>query len=149
MAGKSMDMKDLVLSTLSYLEKSADEDSIAKAEATSKSAPTIKEIPTQQLEESQIEELKSKIDSKETEVAQEIQPQENTMYENDKEELLRFMTTLRERILVLFEGLQSPNNRNIEAKIDLILNFLEYQLSLIDNKIEEINAKEYEAKRYS
>lgn len=35
----------------------------------------------------------------------------------------KFLNALQERILVLFEGLQSPNNRNIENKVDMILNF--------------------------
>lgn len=46
----------------------------------------------------------------------------------------RFLNALQERILVLFEGLQSPNNRNIETKVDMILNFLEYTLAIIDEK---------------
>ena len=48
----------------------------------------------------------------------------------------RFLEGLRERILVMFEGMQSPNNRAAEAKIDLILNFFEWQLSLIDERLE-------------
>ncbi|MBN2896365.1 MAG: hypothetical protein JXK05_10815 [Campylobacterales bacterium] len=50
----------------------------------------------------------------------------------------RFLENLRERLLVLFEGFQSPNNKNIEAKVDLTLNFLEYLLSTIDTRIEKI-----------
>ena len=46
----------------------------------------------------------------------------------------RFLNALQETILVLFEGLQSPNNRNIETKVDMILNFLEYTLAIIDEK---------------
>lgn len=46
----------------------------------------------------------------------------------------RFLNSLQERILVLFEGLQSPNNRNIENKVDMILNFLEFTLAIIDEK---------------
>ena len=46
----------------------------------------------------------------------------------------RFLNALQERILVLFKGLQSPNNRNIETKVDMILNFLEYTLAIIDEK---------------
>ncbi|MCI5968861.1 CiaD-like domain-containing protein [Helicobacter sp.] len=46
----------------------------------------------------------------------------------------KFLNALQERILVLFEGLQSPNNRNIENKVDMILNFLEYTLAIIDEK---------------
>lgn len=49
-----------------------------------------------------------------------------------------FLLSTRERLLVLFEGFQAPNNTNIEAKIDLTLNFLEYMLASIDNRIETI-----------
>ena len=48
----------------------------------------------------------------------------------------QFLKDLRERILVLFEGFQSPNNANIEAKVDLTLNFLEHLLAKIDKKME-------------
>ncbi len=53
-----------------------------------------------------------------------------------KEEM--FLLSTRERLLVLFEGFQAPNNKNIEAKIDLTLNFLEYMLASIDNRIDEM-----------
>ena len=51
----------------------------------------------------------------------------------------QFYMNLRERILVLFEGFQSPNNKNIEAKIDLTLNFLEYLLATIDEQLEHMD----------
>ena len=49
-----------------------------------------------------------------------------------------FLLSTRERLLVLFEGFQAPNNTNIEAKIDLTLNFLEYILASIDSRIDEM-----------
>ena len=52
----------------------------------------------------------------------------------------QFYVNLRERILVLFEGFQSPNNKNIEAKIDLTLNFLEYLLATIDEQLEQMDS---------
>lgn len=58
------------------------------------------------------------------------------------EELLedecRYLESVKERLLVLFEGFQSPNNTHIEAKVDLTLNFLEYLLATIDGRIENI-----------
>lgn len=57
------------------------------------------------------------------------------------EEELRFLTSLRERVLVLFEGIQSPNNKNIEAKADLMLNFFEYQLAIIDERIDQLSSR--------
>lgn len=53
----------------------------------------------------------------------------------DHSDELIFLQRLRERLLVLFEGFQSPNNRNIEAKVDLTLNFLEFLLSALDERI--------------
>ena len=50
-----------------------------------------------------------------------------------------FYSHIRERILVLFEGFQSPNNKNIESKIELTLNFLEYLLATIDEELEKLD----------
>jgi CiaD-like protein len=49
-----------------------------------------------------------------------------------------FLNSLKERLLVLFEGFQAPNNTNIEAKVDMTLNFLEYALATIDLRAEEL-----------
>jgi len=49
-----------------------------------------------------------------------------------------FLENMKERIHVLFEGFQSPNNANIEAKVDLTLNFLEFLLSSIETRLKEI-----------
>jgi hypothetical protein len=50
----------------------------------------------------------------------------------------RYLQNIKERLLVLFEGFQSPNNSQIEAKVDLTLNFLEYLLSTIETRLEKI-----------
>ena len=63
-----------------------------------------------------------------------------TSYLHTKEE--QFLKNLRERILVLFEGFKSPNTQNIEAKLDLTLNFLEYLLATIDETLKSIESKE-------
>ena len=60
--------------------------------------------------------------------------------ESTHESQKQFYLNLRERILVLFEGFQSPNNKNIEAKIDLMLNFLEYLLATIDEQLEQMDS---------
>jgi len=46
-----------------------------------------------------------------------------------------FLENIKERLLVLFEGLQSPNTQNLETKLDVTLNFLEYLLVKIDEKL--------------
>ncbi len=54
------------------------------------------------------------------------------------EDECRFLESVKERLLVLFEGFQSPNNTHIDAKVDLTLNFLEYLLATIDSRVENL-----------
>lgn len=54
----------------------------------------------------------------------------------------RYLESVKERLLVLFEGFQSPNNTKIEAKVDLTLNFLEYLLASIDTRLDTIKKSE-------
>ena len=65
-----------------------------------------------------------------------VQEESHSLSSSHNEEL--FLNNMKERIHVLFEGFQSPNNANIEAKVDLTLNFLEYLLSSIETRLKEI-----------
>jgi hypothetical protein len=80
------------------------------------------------------------MDIKETilETIQELE-QESILVEEEKKDNCdkEFLEKIRERLLVLFEGLQSPNTQNLETKLDVTLNFLEYLLTKIEEKINE------------
>ena len=56
--------------------------------------------------------------------------------ESNSDSELLYLNSIKERLLVLFEGFQAPNNTNIEAKVDMTLNFLEYTLATIDSRVE-------------
>ncbi len=58
--------------------------------------------------------------------------------ERDISDEAKYLESIKERLLVLFEGFQSPNNVEIEAKVDLTLNFLEYLLSTIDSRLDKL-----------
>jgi len=47
-----------------------------------------------------------------------------------------FLITLKEKILVLFEGLQSNEIIELDKKVDLIINFLEFILAEIDKRLD-------------
>jgi hypothetical protein len=100
MDGKTMELKDIILSTLAELEEPK-----TNVEVEKEVEKSFKEEPSLKKEESPLVDL--------------------------------FLSNIRERILVLFEGFQSPNNKNIEAKLDLTLNFLEYLLASIDEYLKE------------
>jgi len=104
-----MELKDMIMSTLAELEEVDEMDSKEEIELKVQENPNIAQEP---LIHTEIEQISSS---------------ERQFYEN-----------VRERILVLFEGFQSPNNKNIEAKVDLTLNFLEYLLASLDERLENI-----------
>lgn len=112
-----MELKDVILSTLAEMEN--EEHNPPIAEEKKPQTPPQQNIPPQKTTHMQ-------------EAAQ-----ENTHHASESE--LLFLQAIRERLLVLFEGFQAPNNANLEAKIDMTLNFLEYTLATIDERIEQIN----------
>ncbi len=103
-----MELKDVILSTLAEMEEN---------------------VPSQIQEEEKLEKKASHVPAQEEEV--------KTDSESSGSELI-YLNSIRERLLVLFEGFQSPNNTDIEAKVDMTLNFLEYVLATIDERLESL-----------
>ena len=108
-----MELKDVILSTLAEMEE--DTQDIQKP-------------------------LKNSLESEQDFVPKQ---EESLIKENSSENItveseLLFLNSIRERLLVLFEGFQAPNNANIEAKIDMTLNLLEYTLATIDARVEKL-----------
>jgi len=128
----------MILSTLAELEVpqevNKDEKQEAKKEehATPEMNPVVK--PSIRIEESSIKETVVEVSSE-----QEDTTEISACSVSDDER--HFCESMRERILVLFEGFQSPNNKSIEAKVDLTLNFLEYLLAVIDERLETLDNK--------
>ncbi|MDA7816819.1 hypothetical protein N9A28_01365 [Sulfurimonas sp.] len=119
-----MELKDVILSTL------------AEMEDTNQTKDIDTTLP---LDSSIAEEKKSPLKAPQRET-REVVEAEVEVYEDEKigDEVL-FLKSMRERLLVLFEGFQAPNNTNIEAKVDMTLNFLEYVLVSIDTRVQEID----------
>lgn len=110
-----MELKDVILSTLAEMED---------IKPNINSSRIVEDFKPKVREESNIE-VKSEVKPI---------PQEEQTISNE----MLFLTSMRERLLVLFEGFQAPNNTNIEAKVDMTLNFLEYVLVTIDSRVEEL-----------
>lgn len=113
-----MELKDVILSTLAEIEEIG--------------ALREMEVP--------------KVIQEPIEVISKVEPELSSLQglsktSTSREDEMRILDGIRERLLVLFEGFQSPNNVQIEAKVDLTLNFLEYLLATIDSRLETIKEK--------
>ncbi len=107
-----MELKDVILSTLAEME----------------------ETPLN-LKENKFE-VKEKIILQEKIVLEEKKVLQESAETNVSESELMYLNSIKERLLVLFEGFQAPNNTNIEAKVDMTLNFLEYTLATIETRVQ-------------
>ena len=135
-----MELKEAILQTLAEIDASQTQTNLPnqinspqqeakqEREALLDILPTEENLHKNSLDSQNPYERKiEKLDLKNTEELKQI------LIKQYKEEE-RFLNAMQERILVLFAGLQSPNNRNIEDKVDMILNFLEFTLAIIDEK---------------
>lgn len=135
-----MELKEAILQTLAEIDASQTQTNLPnqinspqqetkqEREALLDILPTEENLHKNSLDSQNPYERKiEKLDLKNTEELKQI------LIKQYKEEE-RFLNAMQERILVLFEGLQSPNSRNIEDKVDMILNFLEFTLAIIDEK---------------
>jgi len=105
-----MELKDVIMSTLAEMEDVPAKDLEPTFEVKEKIVAT--EKPSLLIQEDSIDE------------------------ESSVESELLYLSSIKERLLVLFEGFQAPNNTNIEAKVDMTLNFLEYTLATIESRLD-------------
>ena len=95
MAGKTMELKELILSTLEELDVKIQEDGYQEPDV--------------------------------------IKPIE-AVNSDEKE----FLLQSKERFEVLFDGLNSEANQKVEAKLNLVTNFLQFYISKIDERLDNI-----------
>jgi hypothetical protein len=124
-----MELKELILSTLEELDEKIAEDS-AKAQAILEA------------EEARVEaEIQAGIEAAKEEEAKHVEeksePDVDEQHHDNPDDEVAFLEHSKERLLVLFEGLQAEETKNLEAKLDITLNFLEYYLAKIEERLEE------------
>lgn len=116
-----MELKELILSTLEELDKKIAADGV-KAEEELKAQE-------ERVEQDILERIEA--EGHQNELEKELEVQE----ESDE---VAFLEHSKERLLVLFEGLQAEETKNLDAKLDITLNFLEYYLANIEERLEKI-----------
>jgi hypothetical protein len=110
MVGGFMELRELILSTLAELEEEVVHTSSIEEEK-------VLELPQETINAIHEEEILS----------------ETTVTSRGEEVL--FLEGMRERLLVLCEGLQSPEVVNLEAKLEITLHFLTYLLATIEQRL--------------
>ncbi len=163
MAGR-MELKNIISETLSEIEKMAKtiDDGFDMAQKTPsffKTPPHLQNTPNPKNANAPLEpknatkiETQEKITEEKEEELKEIITEEITQetptQENPTQALIPnervFLKGLLERTLVLFKGMQALEEKEALKRLDLVVRFLQYQLSVLEKRLESLEREDTE-----
>ncbi len=158
MAGR-MELKNIISETLNEIEKMAKtiDDGFDRAQKTPsffKTPPHLQNTPNPKNANTPLEpknatkiETQEKITEEKEEESKEIITEEITQ-ENPTQALIPnervFLKGLLERTLVLFKGMQALEEKEALKRLDLVARFLQYQLSVLEKRLESLERENTE-----
>ncbi|EMS7183610.1 2-oxoglutarate:acceptor oxidoreductase [Campylobacter lari] len=145
-----MNIEDLAKMTISEVNSELDN----KKSKNDEFAPMVEEIIQEENINIQEDKIKKEINQVAQELIQELDDLEVKVKEDkqtmtikvealeEKEESIInneefFLKNLRERILVLFEGLKNTKDEHIEKRLDITITFLEFLLAKIEDRLKK------------
>ncbi len=163
MAGR-MELKNIISETLNEIEKMAKTidngfDRVQKTPSFFKTPPHLQNTPNPKNANASLEpknaakiETQEKItEEKEEEIPEIITEeitQENPTQETPTQALIPnervFLKGLLERTLVLFKGMQALEEKEAMKRLDLVVRFLQYQLSALEKRLESLERENTE-----
>ncbi|GAA9512798.1 hypothetical protein BTM469_01610 [Helicobacter pylori] len=159
-----MELKNIISETLNEIEKMAKTiddgfNTVQKTPSFFKTPPHLQNTPNPKNANAPLEpknatkiETQEKITEEKEEEAPEIITeeitQENPTQENPTQVLIPnervFLKGLLERTLVLFKGMQALEEKEALKRLDLVVRFLQYQLSALEKRLESLERENTE-----
>ncbi|MGN8491529.1 CiaD-like domain-containing protein [Helicobacter pylori] len=155
-----MELKNIISETLNEIEKMAKTidnnfDAAQKTPSFFKTPPYLQnaknaETPpmsnTEPKNAAKIETQEKIAEEKEEEaqgiITEEITPKNPTQAPISNERV--FLKSLLERTLVLFQGIQALEEKEVLKRLDLVARFLQYQLSVLEKRLESLERENTE-----
>ncbi|RVZ35159.1 hypothetical protein EC547_03595 [Helicobacter pylori] len=162
MAGR-MELKNIISETLNEIEKMAKTiddgfNTVQKTPSFFKTPPNLQNTPNPKNANTPLEpknaakiETQEKITEENTEEKEEEVPEiiiEEITPETPKQAPISnervFLKNLLERTLVLFKGMQALEEKDALKRLDLVVRFLQYQLSVLEKRLESLERENTE-----
>lgn len=154
-------MKNIISETLNEIEKMAqtiDDGVVQKTPSFFKTPPNLQNTPNPKNANTPLEpknaakiETQEKITEENTEEKEEETPEiitEKIAQENPAQVLIPnervFLKSLLERTLVLFKSMQALEEKDALKRLDLVVRFLQYQLSVLEKRLESLERENTE-----
>ncbi|WRF64297.1 hypothetical protein FNE48_00800 [Helicobacter pylori] len=157
-----MELKNIISETLNEIEKMAKTiddgfNTVQKTPSFFKTPPHLQNTPNPKNANTPLEsknaakiETQEKITEENTEekeeaqeiITEEITPKNPTQAPIPNERV--FLKNLLERTLVLFQGMQALEEKEAMKRLDLVARFLQYQLSVLEKRLESLERENTE-----
>ncbi|GAA8114559.1 hypothetical protein NP0089_04810 [Helicobacter pylori] len=158
-----MELKNIISETLNEIEKMAKTiddgfNTVQKTPSFFKTPPYLQNTPNPKNANTPLEpknvakiETQEKITEENTEekeeevpeiITEEITPKNPTQAPISNERV--FLKSLLERTLVLFQGMQALEEKEAMKRLDLVARFLQYQLSVLEKRLESLERENTE-----
>ncbi|WRF12155.1 hypothetical protein KVD58_01050 [Helicobacter pylori] len=157
-----MELKNIISETLNEIEKMAKTidnnfDAVQKTPSFFKTPPNLQNTPNPKNANTPLEpknaakiETQEKITEENTEekeeaqgiIIEEITPETPKQAPISNEKV--FLKGLLERTLVLFQGMQALEEKEAMKRLDLVVRFLQYQLSALEKRLESLEREDTE-----
>ncbi|WP_305859515.1 CiaD-like domain-containing protein [Helicobacter pylori] len=158
-----MELKNIISETLNEIEKMAKTiddgfNTVQKTPSFFKTPPYLQNTPNPKNANTPLEpknvakiETQEKITEENTEekeeeakeiITEEITPKNPTQALISNERI--FLKNLLERTLVLFQGMQALEEKEAMKRLDLVVRFLQYQLSALEKRLESLERENTE-----
>ncbi|WP_033588277.1 CiaD-like domain-containing protein [Helicobacter pylori] len=158
-----MELKNIISETLNEIEKMAKTidnnfDAVQKTPSFFKTPPNLQNTPNPKNANTPLEpknaakiETQEKIAEENTEEKEKETPEiitEEIAQENPAQVLISnervFLKSLLERTLVLLKGMQALEEKDALKRLDLVARFLQYQLSVLEKRLESLERENTE-----
>lgn len=69
-----------------------------------------------------------------------IKEELDSLTNSDISDEISLLLRLKEKSLVLFEGLRAAQNKDAEIKLEMVISYLEYQLYMIEDRLKSLES---------
>ncbi len=71
-----------------------------------------------------------------------IKEEADLVNDSDINDEVSLLLRLKEKSLVLFEGLRAAQNKDAEIKLEMVISYLEYQLYIIEDRLKSLETRD-------
>lgn len=136
-----METKEAILSTINELNR-ADLAESALSESTKSDLAQVDFVDSANMRDSRISRESSDESDSKPPLFIDIKEEADLIEDSAISDEVSLLLRLKEKSLVLFEGLKATQNKDIEIKLEMVISYLEYQLYVIEDRLKSLESRE-------